>query len=377
MLKRGKEDFRKYYEIIGDPIGIGGFGKVYKVKEKETNEERAIKIIDKNEIKENYFNTYLYKMNEEDMKPYITKFENEIKYMKILEGKNKENKNTVKFYEYFHTEKEFVIVMELCDGNLTKLFENKRKDEGLNIDEIYNILNQLNNSFKIMYKNKIVHRDLKLENILLKYENEDKYIVKLSDYGESKNLLNVYGLSTRIGTPKLMAPEILEGNKNYNEKCDLWSLGTIIYRLYFSKYPYDNETEFGVINLLKNGQKLLKKSENEELNDLIRKLLKKDPKERISWENYFNHSFFNNRINYINVKYNEITMIIRIGKADINKAIYFLDNTDGYYSINGKLVFHKHDNLKELNESNIILFINNKKYNYKKYLNSRKKVYMR
>ena len=43
-----------------------------------------------------------------------------------------------------------------------------------------------------------------------------------------------------------MAPEILEGNNNYNEKCDLWSLGTIIYRLYFSKYPYDNETEFGV-----------------------------------------------------------------------------------------------------------------------------------
>ena len=127
MSKREEEDFRKYYEIIGDPIGIGGFGKVYKAKGKEKNEERAIKIMDKNEIKKDYFTNNLCKMTEEDMKPYIDSFENEIKYMKIMEGKNKENKNTVKLYEYFHTEKEFVIVMELCDGNLTKLFENKEK----------------------------------------------------------------------------------------------------------------------------------------------------------------------------------------------------------------------------------------------------------
>ena len=111
MSKR-EEDFREYYEIIGVPIGIGGFGKVYKAKGKEKNEERAIKIMDKNEIKKDYFTNNLCKMTEEDMKPYIDSFENEIKYMKIMEGKNKENKNTVKLYEYFHTEKEFVIVME-------------------------------------------------------------------------------------------------------------------------------------------------------------------------------------------------------------------------------------------------------------------------
>ena len=53
-------------------------------------------------------------------------------------------------------EKDFAIVMKLCDNNLSKLFDNKKKDEGLNADEIYNILKQLNNSFKIMKENKLV-----------------------------------------------------------------------------------------------------------------------------------------------------------------------------------------------------------------------------
>ena len=125
-MKREEEDFRKYYEIIGRPIGRGAFGQVYKVKEKEQNEERAIKVFDKEKIRKEYFSNNLCKMTEEDMKLYIDSFENEIKYMQIIEGKNKDNINTIKYYEYFHTENEFASVMELCDSNLTKLFENKK-----------------------------------------------------------------------------------------------------------------------------------------------------------------------------------------------------------------------------------------------------------
>ena len=125
-IYRENDDFRKYYDIIGEPIGIGGSGKIYKAKEKGSNEEKAIKIIDKNEIKKEFFSNNFCEMTEQDMKSYIISFENEINYMKIMEGKNKENINTVKYYEYFHTENEFAIVMELCDSNLTKLFENKK-----------------------------------------------------------------------------------------------------------------------------------------------------------------------------------------------------------------------------------------------------------
>ena len=365
MTKREEEDFRKYYET-GDEIGRGGFGIVYKAKEKERNEDRVIKIIDKKEIRKQYFSDNLCEMTEEDMIPYIDSLKNEIKYMKIREGKNAENINTVKYYEYFNTKNEFAIIMELCDNNLICLFENKKKDEGLNIDEIYNILNQLNNCFKIMNENKIVHRDLKLENILIKYENKenkDKYIVKLTDYGISKQLLNITHLSTKIGTPKYEAPEILKGSKNYNEECDLWSLGIIIYRLCFKKFPYNGETEQAILESIKKGQKLLKKTENKELNDIIRKLLIIDPKERMSWSDYYNHSFFKKR----NIKNNEINVKIKVDKEDINKDIYFLDNTNGKYWIDGKYVYHNHDNLKELNESNIELYINKKEIKYKKY----------
>ena len=366
---RPKDDFRKYYDIIGEPIGMGGFGKVYKAKEKERNVEKAIKIFDKNEIKKEFFSNNFYEMTEQDMKLYIIRFENEIKYMKIMEGQNKKNINTVKFYEHFHTEKEFVIVMELCDGNLTNLF--KKKNECFNIEEIYNILTQLNNSFKLMNENKIIHRNLKLENILIKYidiENT-KYIVKLTDYGISRQLLDATHFSTKIGTPKFMAPEILEGNNNYNEECDLWSLGVIIYILSFKKYPYDCQADEGILNIIKNnGQKYLEKTENKELNDLIHKLLIKDPIERINWEKYFNHSFFKNRINTINEKYNEINLIVAIEKDDINKDIYFLDNSDGYYGTNGKYIYRNMNGYCEINDEKIVdVYINNQKYKCKKY----------
>ena len=366
MVNREEQDFRKYYEIIGEPIDKGAFGLIYKSKEKEKNEYRAIKVIDKNELRKQYFSENLSKMTEEDMNQYINSFKNEIKYMKIMEGKNKENIYTVKYYEYFNTEKEFIIVMELCDNNLVELVKNKNKDEGLNIDEIYDILNQLNNSFKIMNENKIVHRDLKLENILIKYEDKgkkDKYIVKLTDYGINKQLLNVPHFSNKVGTLKYEAPEILEdNNKNKNEKCDLWSLGIIIYRLCFKNFPYNGETEIALLESIKNEQKFLRKTENKELNDIIKKLLTIDPKKRMNWKEYFNHSFFKKRMDKINI----INMILRIKRRDINKDIYFLDNTSGNYSIDGKEVYHNHDNLKELNESNAELYINNEKMKYKK-----------
>ena len=71
------------------------------------------------------------------------------------------NINSVKYYEYFKNENNFVIIMELCDENLLQLLLTKNKG-GFNVKEIYEIMNQLNNAFKIMKENKIIHRDLKL-----------------------------------------------------------------------------------------------------------------------------------------------------------------------------------------------------------------------
>ena len=145
-----------------------------------------------------------------------------------------------------------------------------------------------------------------MENILIKYDNEEnnKYIIKLAGYGCSKRLLSLSSYcNTYIGTSAsaYMSPEILKGKK-YNYKCDLWSIGIIIYRLIFGKSPYLGVTEFSLIDNIKTiGNKFIEKIENEELKALVERLLEKEPTKRIDWDNYFRHPFFKSR--NINIKY--------------------------------------------------------------------------
>ena len=211
-----------------------------------------------------------------------------------MEKTNQKNENTVKLYEYYYHNEEIAIVMELCDENLATMIANK--NQNFSFSEIKEILNQLNNSFKIMYENKLAHRDLKLQNILIKYKDgndKNNFIVKLSDYGEAKRLtMTRNAFISNVGTSSYMAPEILMG-KPFDLKCDLWSLGVIIYILYFREYPYPMaKSDLALINHINNkGQKYFKKSKNEDFDNLISKLLIADPKERISWEQYFKHPF--------------------------------------------------------------------------------------
>ena len=132
--------------------------------------------------------------------------------------------------------------MEYCDIDLEKLMKiKKQKKENFQKDEIFDILTQLNNSFRIMVANNIVHRDISLKNVLIKFENKEKtkYTVKLSDFGISKQLINLTQKSTKnkTGTFNFMAPEITEKGK-FNIECDLWSIGVLIYVLCFDKNPY-------------------------------------------------------------------------------------------------------------------------------------------
>ena len=150
---------KKKKEIIGDyelieKIGVGQVTDVYKAKNNKTKELRALKIIKLDNVKA------LIEQGDGDLEDYIKRLKNEINNMILCE---KNNINSIKFFEYFQKENKFVIVLELCDGNLNKF----KKDKSFNSKQIYEILTQLNNTFKIMRKNKIVHRDLKPDNILI------------------------------------------------------------------------------------------------------------------------------------------------------------------------------------------------------------------
>ena len=261
---------KEKYKIENNIIGKGAFGFVYRGENRQTHEKVAIKKISKDKI---------ISSNDAPLEYYLSSLKKEIENMKKCECEN-----VVKFYDYYEDEKFYSIIMELCDGSLLDYI--KKLSKNLTDKEIKDIFFELNNGFKKMVENKIVHRDIKLENILIKIKN-NKIIPKICDFGFSKEIKEKSN-NTSLGTPNTCAPEVIEG-KEYDSSVDLWSIGVIIYYCYFQKYPYNNKD---MKNIIKDKTLKYEKTKNEFLNDLIDQLLKVDPNDRISWEFYFNHPFF-------------------------------------------------------------------------------------
>ena len=286
-------DYWKFYSKEKQ-LGKGLYYTVWKCQNiNRRGEYRAIKIIDFKSIQSAFSKQYLRYPTEQDMKVYINHLITETENMELIGGQNEVNINTVKFYEYFITKNDFAIVMELCDTDLKKLSIAKNKT--FTPEEIYGILTQLNNTFKIMAKYNLIHRDIKLENILVKYNgySNSNPTFKLTGYELSKQILNlVEKFHGKIGDYKYMAPEILKGEP-FNQECDLWSLGVCIYLLCFKKYPFEGNTQDQVLKEIdKNPPEYLLKTNNQSLNSLISRLLNKDPRKRMTWNEYFNSPFF-------------------------------------------------------------------------------------
>ena len=273
-MRKMNDIWDEYYRI--ELIGSGAFSKVYRAKSKLNNEYVAIKEIKKAMTSEN---TIL----------------NEIKIMKELKSEN-----SVSLIDSIETNDSYYLVLELCLISLEQYI--KKRGGPLSIEEIKEILINLNESFKEMKNKNIIHRDLKLSNILLSISKSktDKICFKISHFGLSKLFEGTkMDLINSKGTLLTMAPEVLKGeNDLIGYKSDIWSLGIIIYYMLFKEYPYNGQTEIQIIQEI--NKKKLKSSDNQELDDLINKMLIIDVNERISWENYFKHPFFNSNEDKIN-----------------------------------------------------------------------------
>lgn len=256
-------------------IGHGSFGRVYLGEDRKTKELYAIKRVDKRQLRQSQY--------------LENAFWKEVDIMKKIQSKY-----SVKLYNVLPSLHYYNMVEELCDGDLYN--ELMKRQNGFSTEEVRRIMIQLNDAFALMQKHKIVHRDLKVQNVFIKYTKRPEFDVKLGDYGFSKELSDDI-TATKLGTPITMAPEILM-NKAYTSKADLWSIGVSIYHLLFRDLPFKGRNEVMILQcILQN--KIPRNPTDQLLNDLIHKLLIVDPKKRITWKDYFSHPFFGNTIRYI------------------------------------------------------------------------------
>jgi calcium-dependent protein kinase len=181
----------------------------------------------------------------------------------------------------------------LCPGG--ELFQ-QIVDKGP-FDEKYSafIMYQLFSAINYCHKMHIVHRDLKPENILIVNKDQDGYpIIKVCDFGTSKIFEKGKIERKLVGSSYYIAPEVLK--KKYNEKCDLWSCGVIMYILLSARPPFGGEDDNDIMERVAIGEYDLESPPFDKLSknalDLIKKLLTMDVNERINAEQALNHPWF-------------------------------------------------------------------------------------
>ena len=274
--------FNQKYSLQ-EKIGIGGFAEIYKAKNKETLEIFAFKIFHKNEL-------YL---NEK-----ISSLYNEISFLKLLSNIN--NENLVKSYEIYENQNDIYSIIDYISND--NLYNYLIKKPNITLKEIKKIIKQILNGILYLESLGIIHQDLKLENIMIKEDNNNNTNIKIIDFGLSIILLkNEFSCGT-VGTPNYIAPEIINGDE-YNYKIDIWSLGIILYFIRYRKLPFNNcrKNSRNIIyeNIrrfrIKFGDSILKLNEKDDLKfkDIILKCLNVDFEKRISIKKLKNDPWLN------------------------------------------------------------------------------------
>jgi len=271
----GSQKVGKY--VLVKQLGKGQYGTVWRAHNLETNENFAVKQIKRSMI---------------DKVPKLKQLlGTEISIMHKIN-----HPNILHLYDFYQSNNHYYLVLKLCNqGTFTEYMQDKGVKHFEEQDALYFLL-QIVNGFYELRKYQILHRDFKLDNVLM---HNDTLII--GDFGFAKTGQEV--TSTKVGTPLTMAPELLFSNDKpllYNSKADLWSIGVVFYQILFGKPPYYADTIPELKNeLLKNTDTKLKflLPVSEEAKDLLRRLLTVDAEKRIAWKDFFGHPMFKKAFN--------------------------------------------------------------------------------
>ena len=207
----GKSKVKGKYKL-GRILGVGAFGKVRCAIHEETKKKVAIKIINKNKLKNKTSN--------------IKQIIQEIKSLSSLN-----HPNIIKIYEVIDTLQYIFIVMEYAHGNL---YDYIVKNGKLNENISRKLFQQIISGLDYCHFKNIIHRDLKPENLLLDEYNN----IKIADFGLSNIRKDGYFLKTSCGSPNYAAPEVIQDKLYCGPEIDIWSCGVILYALLCGNLPF-------------------------------------------------------------------------------------------------------------------------------------------
>ena len=254
-------------------LGEGSFAAVYRVQNRITDAVRAMKVINKSST-----------CSAEDDKEIF----NEINILRTMD-----HPNILKIFEFYSNRESYSIVTELCSGG--ELFQ-EIVDKGP-FTETYSayVMYQIFSAINYCHKMNIIHRDLKPENILIVDRDKNNYPrIKICDFGTSKMVEKGAVQKKLVGSSYYIAPEVLK--KRYNEKCDIWSCGVILYILLSARPPFGGDSDSEIMERVALGKYDIESKPFNKISksaiDLIQKLLLMDVNKRISAEDALNHPWF-------------------------------------------------------------------------------------
>ena len=277
ILKSTGTIAKRYLKIKN--IANGTYSKVYIVQNKTDFKLYCCKEILKNKLAD------------------INKFRNEINVLSKVD-----HPNIIRLYEVFEDERYISIIMELCQGGdlFKKINELAEKDQSFSEKEAVKIFKQLMSAVSYCHSQGICHRDLKPDNIIFLNKEPDSPI-KVIDFGLSKifgelkpimkgNKVEKNIMSLRVGTAYYMSPEVLQGN--YDNKCDIWACGVILYIMLCGYPPFDGDSEHDILKAISKKKFYFPEEEWKTVSDDAKDLIKHmicDADKRYNAEMILNH----------------------------------------------------------------------------------------
>ncbi|XP_057672061.1 MAP/microtubule affinity-regulating kinase 3-like isoform X30 [Diorhabda carinulata] len=261
----GEEPTIGKYKLL-KTIGKGNFAKVKLAKHVPTGKEVAIKIIDKTQLTPGS----------------LQKLFREVRIMKMLD-----HPNIVKLFQVIETEKTLYLVMEYASGG--EVFDYLVLHGRMKEKEARAKFRQIVSAVQYCHQKRIIHRDLKAENLLLDSEMN----IKIADFGFSNEFTPGNKLDTFCGSPPYAAPELFQGKKYDGPEVDVWSLGVILYTLVSGSLPFDGSTLRELRERVLRGKYRIPFYMSTDCENLLKKFLVLNPAKRASLETIMKDKWMN------------------------------------------------------------------------------------